>query len=267
MANTLKSLTLGAAVVSGLVCATPLTAQDSESLFGIDAPSVTFGPYVRAELGFADTQTSDGFWDPPGASDPRILFDLDADSTRYGALAVGIDRMNGFRGEVALSVFGETDVSGPWVATIPATAGPHADMDGSVQSTTVMGNLYYAPLERMGRNAAFNPFVTVGLGFARNEVDAWSRTNPAASTAVRSFEGAASTEFAWSIGIGGTWQIDRRDARPILIDAGVRYFDLGDAQGGAQPLPGSGSSSPRTPLTFGVEATVVSVGVRIPLNR
>lgn len=267
MTTLCERMILVALLTFSMGSARPAIAQDGESLFGIDAPAVTYGPYVRAELGFDRAMVDDGFWESPGASDPIVLFDLDSEDAGFGALGVGFDWMNGFRGELALSAFGRKDVSGPWFATIPATPGPHASVSTSVNSTALMGNVFYAPLERQGRISRFNPYVTAGVGIAWNDMSTWTRTNPDAVQPERSFEGATNTDLAWSVGIGGSWQINRPGSRLILIDASIRYFDLGDAQGGAQPLPGSGNSTPRQPLTFGAKSTVVSIGIRIPLNR
>lgn len=68
------------------------------------------------------------------------------------------------------------------------------------------------------------------------------------------------------ISVGGSWQISSPGNRVLLLDANLQYFHLGDAQGGSQPLPGSGSSTPRQPLTVGMNTTVLPVGLRILLN-
>ena len=102
--------------------------------------------------------------------------------------------------------------------------------------------------------------------FTQSQSEQETRTNPASTRPVREFEGNVETDLAWSVGVGASWQIHRQGSRPILLDAGVQYFDLGDAVGGAQPLPGSGTSTPRQPFTVDMETTVVSIGIRIPLN-
>lgn len=245
----------------------PATAQEGESLFGVTSPgAVTYGPYLRAGLGFENALIGDGYWESPGASDPIVLFDLDSDNAPFGSVGLGFDWMNGFRGDISLLYFGDKDVSGPWSSTVPPTPGPHASVSTSISSMAVMGTVYYAPWEQRGQDAPFSPYVSAGLGFARNDMSTWTRTNPASLRPERSFEGDTNTDFAWSVGAGASWQIQRPNQRVILLDAGVQYFDLGEAVGGAQPLPGSGSSTPRQPLTVDMETTVISIGVRIPLN-
>ena len=209
----------------------------------------------------------DGFWESPGPDDPLVKFDLDSDNAAFGSVGVGYDWMNGYRGDVSLSFFGDKDVAGPWSVTVPPTPGPHASMAASIGSLAVLGQVYYAPWDRAGNNPKFSPYVSAGLGFARNEMSTWTRTNTEADKPERSFEGNTETDFAWSVGVGVSWQIQRPGRRVVLLDAGVQYFDLGEAKGGRQPLPGSGNSMPRQPLTVGLEATVASVSVRIPLNQ
>ncbi len=255
-----------AAVLSPLTAA-PAISQEGGSLFGVERPaSVTYGPYVRAGLGFEASLIEDGFWESPGASDPLVLFDLDGDNAAYATVAAGFDWMNGFRSDISLSYFGDKDVSGPWSSTIPPTPGPHASMSTSISSLALMGNVYYAPWEGSGRKVRFSPYISAGLGFARNDMSTWIRTNPASSRPTRSFEGNVETDLAWSLGVGASWEIQRQGKRPMLLDAGVQYFDLGEAVGGAQPLPGSGNSTPRQPFTVDMETTVLSIGIRIPLN-
>ena len=265
-ASTACAALLLAAILSVSAMA-PCLAQAGESLFGVESPGgVTFGPYVRAGLGVEYSMVDDGSWESPGASDPLVLFDLDSDNAAFGSVGVGFDWMNGYRGDISLSYFGERDVAGPWSATIPPTTGPHASVATSVSSLALMGHFHYAPWEQQRKNSRFNPYVSAGLGFARNEMSTWTRTNPASARPVRSFEGNTETDLAWSVGVGASWQIQRPGQRVMLLDAGVQYFDLGNAQGSGQPLPGSGSSTPRQPLTIGMETTVLSVGIRIPLN-
>lgn len=255
------------AAAFSVLAAGPVISQDGGSLFGIERPaSVTYGPYVRAGLGFESSLIRDGFWESPGPSDPLVLFDLDSDDAAFASVGAGFDWMNGFRGDVSLSFFGDKDVSGPWSSTIPSTPGPHASISTSVSSLAMMGTVYYAPWERTGKGARFSPYVSAGLGFARNDMSAWTRTNPVSTRPTRQFEGNVETNLAWSVGLGASWQIHRQGNRPILLDAGVQYFDLGDAVGGAQPLPGSGASTPRQPFTADMDAVVVSIGIRVPLN-
>lgn len=256
--TTAASLTLGSAV----------QAQDNASLFGTQSASVTYGPYVKLELGGAGQANDEGFWHPPGAADPDVFFDLSSKTAGYGGVAFGFDWMNGFRGDVSLLRFGDSDVSGDWSRTVPKKPGPHASVDASTNTTAMMVTGYYSPLEQQGRNVLIQPFLSAGVGFARNTMSDWERTNSAAGRPVRKFEGDASNDFAWSVGLGVAFEIMRAPGRtPIILEAGYKYFDLGTVSGGDKPIGNTGNSSPLEPFQFDNQQHVVSVGIRIPLQR
>jgi opacity protein-like surface antigen len=111
------------------------------------------------------------------------------------------------------------------------------------------------------------PFVTAGLGLARNAMDDWTRINPDADRTSRSFEGGSETSLAWSIGVGVAVDVGPvLGSAPAKLELAWRYFDLGSVSGGYVPLPGSGAGGqPVTPLNFDVTTQVISLGLRIPL--
>jgi opacity protein-like surface antigen len=105
------------------------------------------------------------------------------------------------------------------------------------------------------------------FGVARNEVGDWTRESPTSARPIRTYEGNTSSGFAWSVGIGGSYQITEPGRWPVIVEAAWRYDDFGEASGGSTPLPGFGGSEPREPFTFDNTSKVVSFGVRIPLQR
>jgi len=244
-------------------------AQDGESLFGVDSASVTYGPYIRAELGAASSNAGSGLWHPPGASDPTIFFSPDVDNGAVGALAFGFDWQNGYRGEFAITGFGDVDAPGTCSGASDASScSIHADISSaSVSSTAALFNVYYSPREASGNSSRVQPFVTAGLGFSRNRMSDWTRTNASATQVDRTFEGASNTDLAWSIGAGVAMELDRDKDWPVILEATYRYFDLGTAVGGSTPLAGSGSSEPLAPYQFKNRNHVLSIGIRIPLKR
>lgn len=253
-----------AALASGL----PAAAQDGQGLFGKTSASVTYGPYAKFELGGARQADEEGFWHPPGPADPDVFFDLSHETTGYGSAAIGFDWMNGFRGDLSLLVFGESDVSANWSRTVPSDPGPHADIEATTRSTAFMITGHYSPLEQQGKNVLVQPFLSAGIGVARNTMDDWVRTNAASARPVRTFEGDSSTEFAWSAGLGVAFEIKRgRGKTPIILETGYKYFDLGTVAGGDTPLPGNGSSRPLEPFQFDNRQHVVTIGIRIPLQK
>lgn len=233
----------------------------------VDAMQPTGNLYLRGAVGRARAQTDDAYWEPPGfPADPRVFFDLDIEDTGFGEVALGYDWNNGFRADLAFAGFGESDFDGPWARTDPATPGPHADVSGSIKSRVLMVNGYFEPLTYTGQTHRFQPFVTGGIGMARNEMSDWTRTNAAAGRVTRTFEGDTTTGFAWSLGFGVTAELSV-GRQPMFLEAGYRYFDLGSAEGSATPRPGNGVGSPATPLQFDHREHVISVGLRVPLGK
>lgn len=268
MKREISSVLLAGLLSVGFAGASKVHAQSGESLFGVESLGLTYGPYVRAELGYDLSLAGNGFWDPPGADDPRVFFDLDGNDAGFGSVAAGFDWMNGTRADVSLSYFTANEIAGDWSRTEPSTPGPHASMSARVSTVALMGNVFYSPLEARGRQATFNPYLTAGIGVAINDMADWTRINEDNEVRpTRTFRGATNTDLAWSIGVGASWRTEAFGSREVLIDAGVRYYDLGQAVGGATPLPGDGEGGPRTPLTIDMESVVFSVGVRVPLSR
>lgn len=269
--STKKIVALGCAL--SLAATASATADEGAlSLSGATArplAAATQGPYVRAEIGGVLPGLSGGNWLPPGQADPRVFFDLRGDRAAMGTIALGYEWPNGFRGDLSLSRTGSIGFSGPCSSASDGSdcaLTPHADISaGSVQSTAMMLNLFYTPFEATGSGAAFQPWVMVGLGMARNTIQSWTRVNPAAPSPVRVFGSRSQTNVAWSVGIGASWQLTQPGERPILLDIGWRYVDFGSAEGGA--TADVGNSMPRQPLNFDLTSQVISIGIRIPLQR
>jgi opacity protein-like surface antigen len=238
------------------------------NLAGVRPAILAAQPYVRLELGGTSFHPGDETWLPPGPSDPRVYFDLDDDNAGFGYLGAGVDWKNGFRADVGLAAFGKSALSSLPGTTIPADNVLHAAITGgTVKSHAVMATLSYSPLEQGGNAARFQPFVSLGIGPARNSVSDWTRTNLSGVRDDRTFEGDTTTELAWSAGIGFAYRMAGPAANPVTLEVAYRYFDLGHAQGGTAPLPGNGSSSPQEPLNFDIGHSVFTIGLRVPLVR
>ncbi|OWY16814.1 hypothetical protein B6V73_08080 [Thioclava sp. JM3] len=254
-------LAAACALVFSLAAPAAATAQDSANFFKVGTASVTYGPYVRFGLGVANTRPSDEHWLPPGQSDPRIDFNLSNDTSGFGEIAFGYDWMNGFRGDVSVLTTGSATTTGPHT-----TSGEHADItSASVSTSAVMGNLYYSPFEQMGVNSRLHPFVVAGLGYANNKVSDWTRTNTAKQPENRTFSGDTHGDFAYSLGIGMAYQLTAPGKHPAILEMSYRYYSFGTAKGGSTPL--TSGESPVAPLTFENDAHVLSISLRIPLQR
>lgn len=274
------SKSFAAAFVTTLGCLafaapSPGFAQTTDVAFGQNVASVTYGPYVRFELGGARHDLSEGYWLPPGASDPRVNFKpIPKDDWRgLAGSAVGYDWQNGFRADVSFFTTGTIGLTAPCSSVTNLTpCSEHADItDASIESSGLMGNLFYAPFEAQGSTAVLQPFVVAGLGFAHNEMGPWTRTkNPDNDTVsegtVRTFEGASSTDFAWSVGLGASLQLTRPGEWPVIIEMAYKYYDYGTVSGGVDPI-GDTRSIPREAFTLDHTARVISVAIRVPLQR
>jgi opacity protein-like surface antigen len=194
-----------------------------------------------------------------------VFFDLGNSSSATGGIALGFDRMDGFRFDVSLTASANRSATGSWSSTVPATPGPHASISrAEIRSTALMANVYFSPLEYSGRDSVVQPFLTAGVGVAWNEMSDWTRVSPAGRQPERSYEGRNSSDLAWSVGAGLTWSAGRWQGRPVLVEVTYRYRDLGTATGSARPL--ESGNSPREPLTVENRDHSITLGLRIPLR-
>jgi opacity protein-like surface antigen len=238
------------------------------------APALADGWYFGGALGGVWQGDQPGYWQSPGAGDPRITYDVNADATFAGFISVGKTLMDGVRADVSLGINGSQDIRANWVSPQPSTAGgkpnDHANITTSVSAISGMFNVTVEPLAMAGHKSAIQPFITAGLGIANVSMGNWTRTNNATinppAQRVRTFVGDDATNFAWSI--GGGFSVDLKETlnRTAYLDLGYRYMDFGKVSGGFTPLAGSGNSTPIEPFNFKYTAHVVSVGLRFPLN-
>jgi len=258
------ALVASAAITSAGAAQAESGSPTSLPSFGV--ASVTYGPYVRLEAGYSRRSLDDAYWLPTGyPKDPRVSFDLGEDAGSIWGAAVGYDWLNGFRGDVEVLGRSSMDLSGGWTDPGP---GPHADItDGTLRTTALMANVYYAPFEQRGSSSRFQPFLTAGLGFANNQVSEWTRTNAAANQQNRSYEGDNTISLAASVGFGAALQLTKPGQHPVILEAAYKYYHFGTARGGSTPLAGSGLSQPVEPLTFDVTDQVLSLSIRVPLQR
>lgn len=274
--KTHKTSIFGACLVALALTCTGNGAVAQSALSGVTLPgegqaNVTYGRYFRFELGQAMTDLSDAYWHPHGYpdKDPQVNFDLSASDEGYGAVAYGFDWMNGWRADVGLYGVMESDVSGPCLsASNDSDCAEHAYISSaSVSTIALMANATYSPLEAMGKNTTFNPFITAGLGFASNSVGEWTRTNDnkEGGDRNRTFHGDTNVSPAFNVGIGAALQLSKPNQWPVLLEVGYKYFYFGEAAG--SPVPTDNGHEPQTPLTFKSSAQVLSIGLRIPLQK
>lgn len=87
-----------------------------------------------------------------------------------------------------------------------------------------MANLYYD----LGEMRGFVPYVGVGIGFARHDLNNVSFTGvgTGAGFSFGDLPGSDQTNFAWSLMAGVGYQISDR----AILDFGYRYIDMGDVK-------------------------------------
>ena len=265
----------GLLLALGIAIANPSLAIAADSVVApVDLPSARSASgstwYMRGEVGAAWIAEDRGYWWGPGGppGDPRITFDLDANAAWTGAVALGMEIMDGVRADFSLGYFGDSDVDADWISASDGSPGPHADIDASVSAFTGMLNLFVEPLALTGNNGPLQPFVTGGIGLARVEMDEWTRTNAAVAQPIRRWSGNDEVNFAWAIGAGIAADIGTVLDRPAFLDLTYRYSDLGNVSGGTAPtFPGPPpNNSPTEPFNFDYRTHAVAIGFRMPLG-
>ncbi|WP_417688134.1 outer membrane protein [Roseibium sp.] len=224
--------------------------------------------YVRGEAGAAFLGENRGYWRGPGAGAERVTFSLNDNTSFTGMVGIGSEVIPGVRGDLSLGYLSEMQVQGRRIAP----SGIHADhQKGDVSSWQVMANIFVEPLTLAGQDFPINPFITGGLGVSFNKMGEWTRRRDDLATSdpdyERSFTGATSTEFAWSIGGGVTAELNEifGFSQPVYLDLTYRYMDLGKVKGGYRQTDGNGPS-PRESFNFDLVNHVATVGVRIPFS-
>jgi opacity protein-like surface antigen len=214
------------AFVAVLAAALTSAVSVSASAQGTSSPL-----YLRLDVGYAwsrDAETRDiGQWLICGngpCSTPGTLNDI-GDSYVIGA-GVGYRVNPNIRAELALAYRGGFDLDQPDSGAPPTT------FKGSIKSWNVMLNGYYD----FDIGSPLKPYVTAGIGIARNKVGTINATNPAAATLPALFSnyqwvGDTDTSFAWSLGAGVAYAVGRG-----TLELGYRYVDLGDLKIPAQTV-------------------------------
>ncbi|MBO6867312.1 MAG: porin family protein [Thalassococcus sp.] len=246
-----KETKIGAGLLAALIAAQPVAA-------------VAEGEYLKLQLGTFAPTAEDEYWRPHGyPDDPQVNFDIGAmDNTGFASVAIGKSFGNNIRGDVELLVTGATDATGACDSASDGTpCSEHADItDAKFKTSALMANVSYD----FAMSGKLQPYVTAGVGVARNKVTSWTRTaNPDNDTTrpVRTFSDDTNVDLAWSVGAGVTYDLGQVK-RPMFLDMSYRYFNLGEAQGGS--TPDDTGEIPVKALNFDVTGHVLAVGVRIP---
>ena len=87
-------------------------------------PALAEGWYFGGELSGIWEGGQDGYWQSPGAGDPRITYDVNADTTFAGFISVGKTLMDGVRADVSLGITGSQNIRANWVSPQPSGVPP-----------------------------------------------------------------------------------------------------------------------------------------------
>lgn len=196
----------------------------------VSAQSAPSPLYLRVDAGYAwskDANIRDnGQWvicaNEP-CDRPSTLNDI-GDSYVLGA-GVGYRVNSNIRAELAAGYRGGFELDEADSGVPPTT------FKGKIRSLSLMLNGYY-DFDVAG---PWKPYVTAGVGVARNKFRTISATNPAAATLPALFsnfqlEGDTDTSFAWTLGFGVGYSV----GSGMTLDIGYRYADLGDLKVPAQ---------------------------------
>lgn len=164
--------------------------------------------YLRGDIGYGYN------------SDPEIIDEVaayfvgeDLDDTWSIGGGIGYYLTRGFRMDVTLDYRFDSDL----YAYYPAS--PALPLTGELSSLVGLVNFYY----ELDMGHRITPYVGVGIGFARHEMDAGKQINGVDPV---DFDGDSETEFAWALMAGV--DIDLREG--WKLDVGYRYLDMGSVK-------------------------------------
>lgn len=198
---------------------------------GIPSLALAEGFYATAQLGVSH-QASDS--EPYGsniAADPDFPREFDAGDDTVGGIGIGYTFSERFRLEGRIG-HRDSDFNDRKVGT-GARNGEEYILNGEIKSTTftVEGFLDFP------NASSFTPYVKAGLGLSDNSYSA--RIGGAGVVMFDPFDGVVdgfydnyadgdSTEFAWNVGVGGTFQLSER----FSIYGEYQYASFGDVRTG-----------------------------------
>jgi len=211
-----------------------------------EMPAPSRSCYLRADLGYSWSNDPDvNFENIFGITFQNRTYD-DAWLAEFGA---GCELGRGFRGEISAAFRGDNDLF-----VVPTPAAPNDPIYTSVNSNTLMFNLYYDIANYRG----FVPYVGAGLGIAFHDVEnvIFSNAGPLGNNPLF---GNEDTDLAWSVMAGVSKQVTPN----MSIDVGYRYIDMGSID--SSGLDNTGFLNP--PLEIdNITAHELKVGLRYQIG-
>jgi hypothetical protein len=245
--------------------AADLSSSNALPTLALPAPVANYQLYVRGDIGGSWLAEGTGYWTGSNKKEPRYTDSISSPGSFTGGAAIGIQFVPGVRADISYDYLGAFSVHG--VSTASLSGLPTAD--ARVVSNLAMMNFFIEPLRFLNiYSGNFQPFVTVGGGYAFNDFGDWSRYQPSAdhSNYYRTFAGSSQTNWAWSVGGGVSVDIGNVFNHPAFLDLTYRYIDAGHVNGGVTPLTDS-SKPVREAYNFTLATNVATIGLRIPFSQ
>lgn len=159
------------------------------------------GPYVRADIGYGYASDPDGSQTAGTTTNESI--------GGFGVYGAGL----GYR--IDKNIRADLTVDYRPAADVDSTSAAGNTNASDVEGLAVLVNGYYD----LGQYDRINPYVGLGVGYARLKTGAQTTTGGVASET-----GASSGNFAWAATTGAAVDITEHTA----VDLGYRYVDLGE---------------------------------------
>jgi opacity protein-like surface antigen len=166
------------------------------------------GPYLCGNVGLAMANDSD-VTEPVSLPGITLNFEFDKGFGVGGAVGYGIGNIR-VEGEIA---YQKNDMD---KATAEGFAGS-ADLTGNISSTALLFNGYYD----FKNESAFTPFISVGIGVAKVNVNDFNTPGSGVPNADED-----DTVFAYQVGAGIAYAVNDR----VNIDVKYRYFATEDPE-------------------------------------
>jgi opacity protein-like surface antigen len=212
----------------------------------------TSGPgfYIRGDVGdaverhvtFKDVNPSAPNCDLCGALFPSSM----RDSVIFG-LGVGTQLSPMFRADMTLDYLPPVKLTGNSTAAAPST--------GSANLGSLVGflNAYFDFPTNIFK---FQPYITAGVGFARNHLG--TTTGTSALVGPFTLNGATQTNFAWDVGAGFGYPLTPQ----MTLDLEYKYMNRGEVRDGGM-ISAGGTAIQLTPSrTDDLYSHVVTIGLR-----
>jgi opacity protein-like surface antigen len=212
------------------------------------------GLYVGGEIGgvvhqnFTFTDTS------PGAANCDLCTSQFPSSLKNGWVAggkIGYRLTPNFRADFTLDYLSRVSVTGQSTTVPPST--------GSANLASLVG-LYnvYADLTPIPALGFLQPYLTAGLGFARNSLGVTSGNSVLGPFTISS---NSETNFAWDVGLGVSVPL----SPGISGDLGYRFMELGEIRTGSIVTIGGQSLQLTASKTGPANVHAVTIGLRYTL--